>query len=236
MVTHFESLRRRSGEINIPETKATITFSNRKWELHYDELGAIELPTEFGRALAAASKLKSGYLNYLQRKKIPRNPQIEVSPKRTFHARNYFKLDCHSFVARCLGFKLPLKYISRIGLGYTAHKDFFDPALHKKQTTKELKDALLKAEEPIQVLQIRDKRGQLTHSCLTLRIKDEILVVEAPGYANIGIEPIEQRFALWQNDTGDSTEYGDYFQFGPYSEVVQRRDLSDYFSKYHSTM
>jgi len=233
-MSHSESLQRRSGEVRVEETDASIRYANGHWFLKLIDIGETEIPIELGRTLVAAAKLKTGYLNKIHSLVGKRSPTIyrrrhwfEKTPVEKW----YWGIDCHLFVARALGFKDVLKNKAKGFLDYTANHQFFDNKDFVSMSSEELKNNLLGSSSNINVIQIKN-RG-LTHSCISIRFGSEVIIVEAPGYANVGVDKLESRYKLW--NSGHEDDYGTNFAFAPYSKIAARKDLMEYYRQYHGT-
>lgn len=229
----FEKFRERFGEVEIPKSNASILFNNGIWKLKIKNVGEAVLPTIFGRNLLLATRLKVGYMAKLKRLGLPDNPQVYRRRMTSFTEKQYWKVDCYAFVARCLGYQLPLKFIKTPG--YTANFNYFAGADFTKYTPDSLRLRLVDEVESIQVLQLKNKHGQRTHICFSVRVGDDIYIIEEPGYGNLKVHTLEEAFQDWTVDYDDNSEYGDNVYFESYSVTSSRPDLQDYYKKFHST-
>ncbi len=227
-----ESLEKRVGKIKIPGTDATIEFKGLKYILKIERIGSFELPLNLGRHIVAFGKVKAAYLQFMKRKGLNTDSiKVRSHPwyKRITAEKRFLLLDCHFFVARSLGFPIPLKY--RQNMSYTANHTFFpESSFTEIKDVEILKDKIMNMEDDINVGQILNGK-RLTHSFFSLRINDQVYIIDSPGSGDIQIASIEERFKSWNKNNSFGENYGYNFGFASYEKTSQREDLIKEYSK-----
>ncbi len=218
-----ESIHNRNGKFEIPGTQASVEFSKGKFILDIKNAGSKELPVNLARHIVAFGKTKLAYFNFMNRHGInSKNILVRNFPwyRRTTAEKRFLILDCHFFVARALGFPIPLKY--RQNLSYTANHTFFPKeSFSKIKDPNILKQQLLNSNDDINVGQILKGRI-LTHSFFSIRIEGQIYIIDSPGSGDIRVSPIEERFQEWNENSLNDDNYGFNFCFSSYEETSKR--------------
>jgi hypothetical protein len=192
------------------------------WRLTHPQYGELMLPPALGKMLRFSLRLTHFHeLNSARERRL-----------RTQATHLYQRMDCHTFVAKCLGFSLPIKYVKLAG--YSAHKRFFSPEqfkLHSGDETSalgQLEIRIAQFAQPILVGQVMRSPGDLTHSFLLLNIGNQWISLEKSGTGGkFNMRHLPDALDAWRKS------YGCHIALAPYSEISNRADLHEWYIKPH---
>ena len=224
-------------ELNKQELKYFDGVSLRQedsvWKLKTPD-GEIILPKELGRHLYFAIKLIIGFIVETKGNPIP-----DRLSKKTF-TRAVSNFECFTFVARSMGWKLPIKFLRNPS--HTSHIQLFRKEKYlklenAKEIIKHLEEISSSLNSNIFVGQMYDdKNGYVTHTFFALNINGVFYEIAKNGMGGgINVDKIENSFKNTTDIKSSAYYYGNRFAFTTYNSLHEHPVLIDHYSKPHFT-
>lgn len=217
-----------------------IKKENSIWKLKTLD-GEVDLPEDLGRHLYFSLKLVIKYLHE-RHYKMQENKDTDHLPDPTsedMFAKAVGSFDCFAFVARCVGWELPVKYLRKPA--YTSHLQLFKTEHFEKLPTQQklldyINEHMDLLNSNIFVGQIyNDEEKYVTHTFLVIRIGGVLYNLSKNGRQGIvSIERLSEEYKdNLPNVNRSAFIYGDRFAFATYEKLAKMPKLIDYYKKPH---